>query len=271
MEAEIAKAITELPTRRTALAETEVTARDIEVALAQALARQAAQTADARIAQAAAESARARVARASGEVETAERALAAIGAPEPIETERREAAAIRATALVDAETARDSITAAERAQSEAETARDSAQSTRAARGAELAALDAEAAALSKATQVQDRDRMLDRIVAAPGYERAVAAALGDDLEFGIDPAADTHWAGAVTQTSDPDVPEDVRLTPHVEAPAELVRRLSQIIVVDRDDGRILSPGQRLVTRNGVLRRWDGFVAKLRRWCCGGTS
>ncbi len=261
LETEIAEATTELPARRLALADTEKLARDIEIALAQALARQAAQAADARIAQAAVESARARAARATGEVETAERALAAIGAPEPLEAERRDAAALGATALRDTETARAAITTAETAQADAEAARDAAQSTRSALRAELAALDAEAAALIQATAAQDRDRMLDRIAAAPGYERAVAAALGDDLEFGIDPAADTHWAGALPQPGDPEVPEAANLAPHVEAPAELTRRLSQVIVTDHDDGRALAPGQRLVTRDGALRRWDGFVAK----------
>jgi chromosome segregation protein len=47
----------------------------------------------------------------------------------------------------------------------------------------------------------------------------------------------------------------------VRAPAELLRRLKQIAVVDLDEGQTLAVGQRLVTRDGVVRRWDGFVAK----------
>ncbi|HEX8374572.1 MAG TPA: hypothetical protein VF606_05265 [Geminicoccaceae bacterium] len=51
------------------------------------------------------------------------------------------------------------------------------------------------------------------------------------------------------------------LSAHVEAPPELARRLAQVGVVDSDDGSIaLAVGQRLVTRDGRLRRWDGFVA-----------
>ena len=30
---------------------------------------------------------------------------------------------------------------------------------------------------------------------------------------------------------------------------------------ESDDGRALNPGERLVTRDGRLRRWDGFIAE----------
>ena len=40
----------------------------------------------------------------------------------------------------------------------------------------------------------------------------------------------------------------------------LLRRLKQVAVVDEDKGQALAVGQRLVTRDGKLRRWDGFVA-----------
>jgi chromosome segregation protein len=39
-----------------------------------------------------------------------------------------------------------------------------------------------------------------------------------------------------------------------------MRRLKQVAVVLEDDGQKLAPGQRLVTRDGRLRRWDGFAA-----------
>ena len=50
------------------------------------------------------------------------------------------------------------------------------------------------------------------------------------------------------------------LIDHVRAPAQLLRRLRQIGVADEDKGQQLAVGQRLVTRDGVLRRWDGFVS-----------
>jgi chromosome segregation protein len=50
------------------------------------------------------------------------------------------------------------------------------------------------------------------------------------------------------------------LADHVEAPRELLRRLRQVGVADADEGQPLGLGQRLVTRDGRMRRWDGFVS-----------
>src|SRR4029078_55565 len=54
------------------------------------------------------------------------------------------------------------------------------------------------------------------------------------------------------------------LVMHVNAPQELTRRLRQIGVVSRSAGTLLQPhlkpGQRLVSLEGDLWRWDGFVA-----------
>src|SRR4029078_12512827 len=54
------------------------------------------------------------------------------------------------------------------------------------------------------------------------------------------------------------------LSPYVKAPTQLARRLAQVGVVERDAGiRLaagLKTGQRLVSRDGDLWRWDGFVA-----------
>ena len=50
----------------------------------------------------------------------------------------------------------------------------------------------------------------------------------------------------------------------MKAPAALARRLAQIGVVSRTEGaalrRLLKPGQRLVSREGDVWRWDGFTA-----------
>ena len=73
--------------------------------------------------------------------------------------------------------------------------------------------------------------------------------------------------GALNAAAEPDpaLPPGVEpLAAHVAAPPELARRLEQIGVVRRADGarlqRRLEPGQRLVSPEGDLWRWDGFVA-----------
>ena len=106
--------------------------------------------------------------------------------------------------------------------------------------------------------------MLDAIVAARGYETALGAALGDDLDASTVEGAPARWAGAGAE-GDPKLPDGVEsLAAHIEAPRELARRLAQIGVVARAHGPALAaqmkPGQRLVSQEGDLWRWDGFTA-----------
>jgi chromosome segregation protein len=132
----------------------------------------------------------------------------------------------------------------------------------------VAQLEAEARTLTKILQ-SDVSSMwppaLDLITVEKGYEAALGAAFGDDLNAPIDPAAPERWGGAVLDPGDPPLPEGVIALAHlVAAPAELARRLAQIGVVERTDGArlaaILKPGQRLVSREGDLWRWDGYAA-----------
>ncbi|WEK43545.1 MAG: chromosome segregation protein SMC [Candidatus Sphingomonas colombiensis] len=260
LEAEIAAVAAELPALDNAQADAEREARDAEVALAQALARQASEAAETRVAHAALAAARARADRAEREARAAAAALAALPDAAPLEAGRTEAEQVLATAASDAEQARRDLAQADEDEKAAVTARDDAQSRRATARAELAALESEATTLTRATQRSGRDRLLDHVRAAPGYERALAAALGDDLEIGMDIGAEAHWAGAEPLPTDP-APAGNALTAHVTAPPQLARRLAQIIVIAADDGRSLAVGQRLVTLTGQLRRWDGFVAR----------
>jgi chromosome segregation protein len=106
---------------------------------------------------------------------------------------------------------------------------------------------------------------IDLLAVAKGFEAALGAALGDDLDAPIDPAASMRWAGAAIDPADPALPAGAEpLAGHVTAPPELARRLAQIGVVERTDGprlaAALKPGQRLVSREGDLWRWDGFAA-----------
>lgn len=106
---------------------------------------------------------------------------------------------------------------------------------------------------------------VDHIRVSPGYETALGAALGDDLEAPLAPESAIHWRRLDVPAEDHALPADAEpLVMHVEAPIELTRRLRQIGVVTRQDGARLQPhlkpGQRLVSREGDLWRWDGFVA-----------
>ena len=262
LETRIADATARMPNLDAALAEAERAARDAEVALAQALAAQASEAAEARVAEAALLAARTRAERAGRDHARVDAEISALGSAEPLKAEKARALEARTQAVQQAEAARAGLAQADADERGAIDSRDRAQSARAAAHAELAQLDSEAAALAKATQPSGKDRLLDRLKVDAGYERALAAALGDDLEAGLDTGTERYWAGAERLPGDPDAPAGtVPLGGHVQAPAGLARRLAQVLVAEKDDGQPLAVGQRLVTLAGVLRRWDGYVAK----------
>jgi chromosome segregation protein len=106
--------------------------------------------------------------------------------------------------------------------------------------------------------------VLDRISVARGYETALGAALGDDLDLPLDAGAAARWT-VVGADDDPELPAGVEaLAVHVTAPAELGRRLRQIGVVSKEEGQrlhgALAAGQMMVSREGDVWRWDGIVA-----------
>ncbi|MCL4765635.1 MAG: chromosome segregation protein SMC [Hyphomicrobiaceae bacterium] len=107
--------------------------------------------------------------------------------------------------------------------------------------------------------------VVDLLQVAPGYELALGAALGDDLDAPAASEAAAHWR--LVEPSDDDAPLPAGAEPlieRVDGPPELTRRLRQIGVVPREVALhlqpALKPGQRLVSREGDLWRWDGFVA-----------
>ncbi len=107
--------------------------------------------------------------------------------------------------------------------------------------------------------------IIDGVTVAKGFEKALGAALGDDLDAPVDPSAPMRWTLASSDAADPALPGGVEpLAAHVQAPPELTRRLRQIGVVPKERGAELvsqlKTGQRLVSPEGDVWRWDGFVA-----------
>ncbi|MEX1251461.1 MAG: chromosome segregation protein SMC [Hyphomonas sp.] len=126
-------------------------------------------------------------------------------------------------------------------------------------------LEAEIAGLTRLmrrTDATEAPPVLDSLRIRDGYEKAVAAALGDDIEASTDRSTALFWSGAaLTAQSLPD--GAAPLTQYVDAPGELAARLSQCGLVSPAEGArlftSLRPGQRLVSRDGHLWRWDGFI------------
>ncbi|MBB5686101.1 chromosome segregation SMC family protein [Sphingobium boeckii] len=263
LDARISAAQKDRPAMEGRVRDAEGAARDAEVLLAKALAEQAGEMADARVAQAAFATARARLERAMREAQRLTGERDALGQDAPLIATRDGLRKTREAAEAEAAAASTAIERAEAERTAAAAARTEAESAMSAAQAAFSALEGEAKALIRAVdQNKSGDRLLDRIKAAPGYERALAAALGDDLDAGLETGGIRFWAGAEALPGDPALPAGATpLAAHVEAPAAIARRLSQIGVMDADDGAPLAVGQRIVTRAGVLRRWDGYVAK----------
>ena len=107
--------------------------------------------------------------------------------------------------------------------------------------------------------------LVDALKVTRGFETALGAALGDDIDASADEAAPLHWRGLPPLAVVALLPAGAEpLSLFVEAPQALQRRLSHIGVVSQALGQALQPqlqpGQRLVSRQGDVWRWDGFTA-----------
>ena len=156
------------------------------------------------------------------------------------------------------------------AEGEEEAARETEAKARAtASAAKLASqeLETELATLIKLlAPAHDWSPIVDEIKVTSGYEQALGAALGDDLDAASNEKAPSHWRLTAASGEDPELPEGaIPLSKFVKGPEVLSRRLRQIGVVEAGSGRRLqaklAPGQRLVSKDGDLWRWDGYSIK----------
>ena len=244
-------------------------ARTVELAQAQATAAQAGVEAEWRVAEAELAQARARLDRLDSEAVRHAASLAAVAQAGDPDAAVAEAQARRDTAAEAVAAARLAHEAEHARKAELQVARDEAATAFASAKGELAGIEREHAALlrdreARAKQAQSKHGLplaLDLVRAAPGYERALAAVLGRDAKaaLGAAPAGEDgrFWTGAAAPS-----PVAQSLAAHVrDCPPQLAARLALVHVAEADDGRLLAPGEWLVTRAGQLRRWDGFVAR----------
>jgi chromosome segregation protein len=199
------------------------------------------------------------------ELANIEAGIAAIGNGAPDVAALAVAVAAAQAALAEAESVARS---AELAHSSAREALDMARTPFVAAERSVQRLETEAKTIGKLLAVENKNLwppVMDSLSVAKGYEKALGAALGDDLDAPVDQTAPMRWAGVSADPADPALPERATPLSHfVEGPPELSRRLAQIGVIERADGpqlaTMLRPGQRLVSLDGDLWRWDGFAA-----------
>ncbi|PEQ12939.1 chromosome segregation protein SMC [Novosphingobium sp. PC22D] len=275
LEHELAEALAGLeadearrPELADALDRAERAARAAELDLAQATAEQAGVDAEWRIAEAEREQARGRLERVRRDAERHAAQVAELDAADDPEAEVTRAQARREAAAAALAEARAAIETMQARKGELQAARDAAASALSAARAELTGIEREHAALARDRDARARGAKsahglpaaIDRVRAAPGYERALAAVLGRDAKAPLGASEGREgrfWTGA---QAPPRVAAS--LAEHVrECPPELAARLALVHVAENDDDRTLAPGEWLVTREGLLRRWDGFVAR----------
>jgi chromosome segregation protein len=194
--------------------------------------------------------------------------LAQITAENPDAESSDEAEALLAELREAAARARRELLAAETAHKEADAAEQQTRETLRATESDVSRLDAETNALAGLLKIGEDDLwppLVDAVSVEPGYEAALGAALGDDLNVADDIGAPVHWRQLAPMINAPTLPYGAEpISTYVKAPPVLARRLSQIGLVTADRGAQLAgqlaPGQRLVTREGALWRWDGFTA-----------
>ncbi|MEM1236156.1 MAG: AAA family ATPase [Pseudomonadota bacterium] len=178
------------------------------------------------------------------------------------------ARAAEAEATASAASAEEALAAAEQARSDVQAQEAEAHTARSEAEGEAGALRAEVQALSRvlARESSDGEQIVDELTVSPGYEKALGAALADDARaprVGAD--GGTGWRALPDYAEPAKLPAGVHpLAEHVNLPDVLARRMAQVGVVEPADGpRLqadLKPGQRLVSLDGDVWRWDGFVA-----------
>ena len=165
--------------------------------------------------------------------------------------------------------------AAQAALADAEVAYRAAREAQAAAGdparearAALERLVGERDALSRLFAQADEEAyppLVDDVTVTAGYEKALGAALGDELEASPDETAPAFWNRLGAQALTQGLPDNVEpLSAYVAGSTLLTRALSQIGLVTKAQGDALQdslmPGQKLVSKDGDVWRWDGYCA-----------
>lgn len=173
-----------------------------------------------------------------------------------------------AEAIEAAQDAEERLAEVEEERAETQSREADARAERSEAEGELNALRAETTALAKLVErdTAEGGQILDRLQVQQGFEKALGAALADDLRAPeVEEDGPSGWYVLPQYGDVQPLPEGVTsLVQHVSVPEVLERRMSQIGLVANEDALslqpLLKPGQRLVSLEGDLWRWDGYRA-----------
>ncbi|MCW8308316.1 chromosome segregation protein SMC [Acidiphilium sp. PA] len=158
------------------------------------------------------------------------------------------------------------VQAAEQARGEATAVAAALRTDSLAADAAVARIKAEVDALGAVLAQKfgrEAEPLLDQISVPTGFENALGAALRDELAASTQPTAPRHWRALPPI----DAPHALSsLAAHIEAPEALHRALGHILLLPEGaDGdtlqQSLQPGETLVSVEGGVWRWDGYVTR----------
>jgi chromosome segregation protein len=165
------------------------------------------------------------------------------------------------------ETADTKLNQVEKMRSELQSREAEARSISSEAGGIEKVLQAEADAITRLLRRETSEvkQIIDQIQVTPGYELALGAAFQDDLKNPeLGEGQRTGWVKMSVEDGDYNLPDGVKSLSSIVKGSELIsRRLTQVGIVDPALGgelqNDLKPGQRLVSMDGGLWRWDGFT------------
>ncbi|MEH6833336.1 MULTISPECIES: chromosome segregation protein SMC [Falsihalocynthiibacter] len=166
------------------------------------------------------------------------------------------------------EAAEEALIMADNARADAQAREADARAERSEAEGEANALRAEVGALARLVErdTAEGGQVLDALQVKSGYEKALGAALADDLRAPeVQDEMPSGWVTLPDYATLQSLPSGVQVLTHfVTSPNVLLRRMRQVGLVEAGDGarlqKDLKPGQRLVSIEGDLWRWDGFRA-----------
>ncbi|ESQ76798.1 chromosome segregation protein SMC [Asticcacaulis sp. AC402] len=273
VQAEIAEAPSREPELRAAVDAAEAERRQGDAAIEAVAAEQAAQVERQRLESARLTEAKARFDRIAAQLQTAHNERNALGTFDYTAVDRLKAEAAQGQTELDA--ARKNAEELEAGRVGLVNAEAQARKTLRELEDQLGRMTSEARGLSQILQGGQKANkpVLDEVRPDKGYELALAAALGDDLNLTLSKKSGDALAFWSEDFESRAAHIDLKslgvapLRDHVRAPAALALRLSTVGVITAADAERLHGqlpvGARLVSKEGDLWRWDGLIVRAK--------
>ena len=127
-------------------------------------------------------------------------------------------------------------------------------------------IEEETEEMDNQTKSKNNNPVIDYLDFEDGYERAIAAVFSDELMASINEEHSSYWRSLDTLEEPSFEKEITPFSNFVKAPDNLKKRLNYIGLVKNKENisqlqSNLKDGQILVSENGEVWRWDGYVSK----------